>query len=36
LCPVWIAGPVTYRQDVQALFASESLGQALRQLAVYG
>jgi chloride channel protein, CIC family len=29
-------GPVTYRHDVQALFASESLGQALRQLAVYG
>jgi CIC family chloride channel protein len=28
--------PVTYRHDVQALFASESLGQALRQLAVYG
>jgi CIC family chloride channel protein len=31
-----LAGPVTYRHDVQALFASESLGQALRQLAVYG
>ena len=29
-------GPVTYQHDVQALFASESLGQALRQLAVYG
>ena len=31
-----LPGPVTYRHDVQALFASESLGQALRQLAVYG
>ena len=31
-----LAGPVAYRHDVQALFASESLGQALRQLAVYG
>jgi CIC family chloride channel protein len=31
-----LTGPVTYRHDVQALFASESLGQALRQLAVYG
>jgi CIC family chloride channel protein len=31
-----LAGPLTYRHDVQALFASESLGQALRQLAVYG
>jgi chloride channel protein, CIC family len=30
------AGPVTYRQDPQALFASESLSQALRQLEVYG
>jgi chloride channel protein, CIC family len=30
------AGPVTERHDVQTLFASESLGQALRQLAVYG
>jgi CIC family chloride channel protein len=29
-------GPVTYQHDVQALFSSESLGQALRQLAVYG
>jgi CIC family chloride channel protein len=31
-----LPGPVTYRGDLQALFASESLGQALRQLAVYG
>jgi CIC family chloride channel protein len=31
-----LPGQVTYRHDVQALFASESLGQALRQLAVYG
>jgi chloride channel protein, CIC family len=31
-----LPGPVAYRHDVQALFASESLGQALRQLAVYG
>jgi CIC family chloride channel protein len=31
-----LPGPVTYRHDVQTLFASESLGQALRQLAVYG
>ena len=31
-----IAGQVTYRYDPQALFASESLGQALRQLEVYG
>ena len=30
------AGPVTYRHDQQALFASESLSQALRQLEVYG
>jgi chloride channel protein, CIC family len=30
------AGPVTGRQDPQALFASESLSQALRQLEVYG
>lgn len=29
-------GPVTYRHDPQALFASESLSQALRQLEVYG
>jgi CIC family chloride channel protein len=31
-----LRGRVTYRHDVQTLFASESLGQALRQLAVYG
>jgi CIC family chloride channel protein len=31
-----LPGPATFRHDVQALFASESLGQALRQLAVYG
>ena len=31
-----LPGRITYRHDVQALFASESLGQALRQLAVYG
>jgi CIC family chloride channel protein len=31
-----LAGPVTYRQNVRALFASESLGKALRQLAVHG
>jgi CIC family chloride channel protein len=30
------AGPVTYRHDPQALFASESLSQVLRQLEVYG
>src|ERR1700733_1718037 len=34
--PEALPGPVTYRHDVQALFASESLGQALRQLEVYG
>jgi CIC family chloride channel protein len=31
-----LAGPVTGRHDPQALFAGESLGQALRQLVVYG
>jgi chloride channel protein, CIC family len=31
-----LPGPVTYRRDPQALFASESLAQALRQLVVYG
>jgi hypothetical protein len=31
-----ITGPVTGRHDPQALFTSESLGQALRQLEVYG
>ena len=30
------AGPVTRQLDPQAVFASESLGQALRQLEVYG
>src|ERR1700751_4153467 len=30
------AGPGTYRHDPHALFASESLSQALRQLEVYG
>ena len=34
--PEAIPGPVTYRHDPQALFASESLGQTLRQLEVYG
>jgi len=34
--PTAFPGPVTYQHDVQALFASESLGPALRQLAVYG
>jgi len=34
--PDAIPGPVTYRHDPQALFASESLSQALRQLEVYG
>lgn len=34
--PEALPGPVTYRKDPQALFASESLGQALRQLEVYG
>jgi CIC family chloride channel protein len=31
-----VPGPVTHRHDPQALFASESLSQALRQLEVYG
>jgi CIC family chloride channel protein len=31
-----LAGAVTERHDVHTLFASESLGPALRQLAVYG
>jgi CIC family chloride channel protein len=31
-----LPGTVTERHEVQTLFASESLGQALRQLAVYG
>jgi CIC family chloride channel protein len=36
--PDWasLAGPVTYQRDPQALFAGESLAQALRQLVVYG
>jgi CIC family chloride channel protein len=34
--PETIPGPVTSRHDPQALFASESLGQALRQLEIYG
>jgi chloride channel protein, CIC family len=34
--PDVVPGPVTYRHDPQALFASESLSQALRQLEVYG
>jgi CIC family chloride channel protein len=34
--PGALPGPVTHRQDPQALFASESLSQALRQLEVYG
>jgi CIC family chloride channel protein len=36
--PDWaaIAGPVTYSHDPQALYDSESLGQALRQLELYG
>ena len=31
-----LAGPVVYQGDPQALFATESLAQALRQLEVYG
>jgi CIC family chloride channel protein len=31
-----LPGPVTYRADPQALFATESLSQALRQLQIYG
>jgi CIC family chloride channel protein len=34
--PDAILGLVTHRHDPQTLFASESLGQALRQLEVYG
>jgi len=36
--PDWpvLAGPVTYERDPQALFSTESLAQALRQLEVYG
>jgi CIC family chloride channel protein len=31
-----LPGPVTYRREPQAVFAGESLAQALRQLVVYG
>ena len=31
-----LPGPVTYRSDPQAVFASDSLAQALRQVEVYG
>ena len=31
-----LPGPVTYRRDPQAVFATESLAQVLRQLHVYG
>jgi CIC family chloride channel protein len=31
-----LPGPVTYQSDPQALFATESVAQALRQLEVYG
>jgi CIC family chloride channel protein len=34
--PVAADGPATHRYDPQALFASESLAQTLRQLEVYG
>jgi len=34
--PVTLPGPVTYQADPQALFATESVAQALRQLEVYG
>ena len=34
--PAWLAGPVTYQGDPQTVFASESLAQALRQIAAYG
>ncbi len=34
--PADVAGPVILRHDAQALFASESFSQALRQLEVYG
>jgi chloride channel protein, CIC family len=33
---VTLPGPVTYRRDPQAVYASESLGQTLRQLDAYG
>ncbi len=35
LVPSW-PGPITYEQAPQAVFATESLAQALRQLEVYG
>ena len=31
-----LAGPVNYQQDPQAVFATESLAQTLRQLEIYG
>jgi chloride channel protein, CIC family len=36
--PDWagLAGPVTYAHDPQAVFATESLAQTLRQMEVYG
>ena len=36
--PDWaaLAGPVTYTRDPQAVFATESLAQTLRQMEVYG
>ena len=34
--PAPLPGPVTYRGDPQAMFGSESLAQALRQVEVYG
>jgi len=34
--PAALPGPVTYQADPQALFATESVAQALRQLDVYG
>jgi CIC family chloride channel protein len=34
--PAALSGPVTYRGNPQAIYASESLAQALRQLQVYG
>jgi chloride channel protein, CIC family len=34
--PVTLPGPVIYRRETQAVYASESLAQALRQLQVYG
>jgi CIC family chloride channel protein len=34
--PALLPGPVTYRREPQAVFAGESLAQALRQLVIYG